>query len=300
MSQHDQDVEGGNGATVRANINAAIAALFSLSSGSGAPSTTVAYMLHVDEEDGIVYQRDSSNSSWKKLWKITAEGIVPYIKESLQDFSETAFPNSDTVPSVAAGSRFYTANVGPGINTINDFDGFVSGQDVWVRVADIYTAFAHNAGQMELIAGHSVAAQDGDIWHFRDFSGVWKQMADGLGMGRPDVVLLNERNLIGDWGSAGSTGLQTVDVSDDGVPKGARAVLIEPVLYSSTIALTLSLRKNGEAAITTQVLVPQSSQQNFVQQQIWVPLDSQGKFQMQFSAAFGVTANEAYVLGYQV
>lgn len=62
--QHDQNIANADGATVRADINNALAALFSLSSGSSAPSTTIAYQLWADTTNALLKQRNAANTGW--------------------------------------------------------------------------------------------------------------------------------------------------------------------------------------------------------------------------------------------
>lgn len=64
MAQHDQNVGNGSGAVVRGDVNDALAALFSLSSGATAPSTTVAYQWWVDTANGLLKQRNAANTAW--------------------------------------------------------------------------------------------------------------------------------------------------------------------------------------------------------------------------------------------
>lgn len=63
-AQHDQVIGNADGATVRADINNALAALFSLSSGNSAPSTTVAYQLWADTTNGVLKSRNAANTGW--------------------------------------------------------------------------------------------------------------------------------------------------------------------------------------------------------------------------------------------
>lgn len=64
MSQHDQNIANDTGAAVRGDINNALAALFGLSSGASAPSTTIAYMLWADTTSGLLKQRNAANTGW--------------------------------------------------------------------------------------------------------------------------------------------------------------------------------------------------------------------------------------------
>lgn len=67
MSQHDMDIANASGSAVRADINLALLALASQSSGATAPATTFAYMLWADTTAGILKQRNAANSGWINL-----------------------------------------------------------------------------------------------------------------------------------------------------------------------------------------------------------------------------------------
>jgi hypothetical protein len=64
MAQHDYVIDNADGATVRADINSALAAAVSLNSGSSAPSTTFAYQLWADTGNDLLKMRDGTNTSW--------------------------------------------------------------------------------------------------------------------------------------------------------------------------------------------------------------------------------------------
>jgi hypothetical protein len=64
MTQHDMVIANADGATVRADINAALLALAGVSSGTSAPSTTYAYMFWADTTNGLLKQRNAANSGW--------------------------------------------------------------------------------------------------------------------------------------------------------------------------------------------------------------------------------------------
>ena len=77
MSQHDYVIDNASGATVRADINSALAAIQSLNSGSSAPSSTVAGMLWLDTTGGVPYAlkiRDAGNNHWLTLGNVTDPG----------------------------------------------------------------------------------------------------------------------------------------------------------------------------------------------------------------------------------
>ncbi|WLG49099.1 hypothetical protein [Pseudomonas sp. FP1742] len=70
MSQHDMTVANGPGLTVRGDINNALQALASLSSGSVAPSPTFPCQLWADTGTNRLFRRNSANSAWVDMGPI--------------------------------------------------------------------------------------------------------------------------------------------------------------------------------------------------------------------------------------
>ena len=64
MSQHDFDIANQAAASARADINNALQALASLSSGNAAPTTTYANMLWYETDSNILKMRNEANSAW--------------------------------------------------------------------------------------------------------------------------------------------------------------------------------------------------------------------------------------------
>mgnify|MGYP006274658641 CR=1 FL=1 len=64
MAQHDQDIANQSAAAFRADLNNALAALFSNSSGASAPTVTVAYQWWVDTTNGQLKVRNAANNAW--------------------------------------------------------------------------------------------------------------------------------------------------------------------------------------------------------------------------------------------
>ena len=64
MSQHDFDIANQAAASARADINNALQALASLSSGNAAPTTTYANMLWYETDTNILKMRNEANSAW--------------------------------------------------------------------------------------------------------------------------------------------------------------------------------------------------------------------------------------------
>lgn len=72
MSQHDYSIENSDGASFRANLNAVLAAILSLNSGSGAPTTTAPHMLWADTSTGYLKQRNAADTAWVTLFALGA------------------------------------------------------------------------------------------------------------------------------------------------------------------------------------------------------------------------------------
>lgn len=72
MSQHDYDIANGSGATVRADLNLALAAIATNNSGATAPSTTFANQWWFDETTNLMKQRDEANTAWITVAEKTA------------------------------------------------------------------------------------------------------------------------------------------------------------------------------------------------------------------------------------
>lgn len=67
MAQHDQVIDNGPGLTVRTDINAAFAAIFSSSSGTVEPTVKVAGQLWFNTTSGKLSVRNSANTAWVDL-----------------------------------------------------------------------------------------------------------------------------------------------------------------------------------------------------------------------------------------
>ena len=90
MSQHDFNIANQTAAPARADINSALTALASLSSGPTAPSTTFANMLWYDTSTGTLKLRNEADSGWIVL------GVA--------DQAASSFFPSNAVPSGAVNS----------------------------------------------------------------------------------------------------------------------------------------------------------------------------------------------------
>lgn len=64
MSQHDFDIANQTAPNTRVDINNALKALASVSSGASAPTTTYANMIYYNTGNNILYKRNEADSAW--------------------------------------------------------------------------------------------------------------------------------------------------------------------------------------------------------------------------------------------
>lgn len=73
MAQHDYIIDNQPGASFRADLNAALAAIVSNNSGATAPATPYPFQWWADTTAGVLKQRDASNSEWRDVYPLGRE-----------------------------------------------------------------------------------------------------------------------------------------------------------------------------------------------------------------------------------
>jgi len=100
MAQADQTVQNATFPTVRADINNNLAALFSDSSGNGAPTVTVAFQDWIDTSgaDAVWKKRNAANNAWLTVATFLGSGlsIGGFPPGTLMLFVQTAAPTGWT------------------------------------------------------------------------------------------------------------------------------------------------------------------------------------------------------------
>jgi hypothetical protein len=144
MAQADQSIQNATFPTVRADINNNLAALFSDSSGTGAPTVTVAFQDWIDTSgtDAVWKKRNAANNAWITLGTfdgndIAFEGTLPdqsgnsgeFLTTDGTDASWAAIPtevkawvNFDGTGTVAIRASFNVSSItdnGTGDYTLN-------------------------------------------------------------------------------------------------------------------------------------------------------------------------------------
>ena len=70
MSQHDFEIANANAAPARADMNNALQALASSSSGTSEPGTTYAGQFWIDDNNDLLKLRNKANSAWVTVGEI--------------------------------------------------------------------------------------------------------------------------------------------------------------------------------------------------------------------------------------
>lgn len=92
MSQHDMDIANAAGAAIRADLNLALAALVSNSSGATEPATKFAYQFWADTTTGLLKIRNAANSAWVTIGTLATVnlGLAAVAGSASQTFSMAA------------------------------------------------------------------------------------------------------------------------------------------------------------------------------------------------------------------
>ena len=149
MAQSDQIIANDTGANVMADINNNLAALYSLSSGSSAPSTTTAHQLWLDTSTtpDTLKIRNASDNGWISLG--TAESNL-----GLAALSGATFTGNILVPAGTVGA--------PGLGFAGDTDtGFYksAANEIGIATGGTFRARFHSGG---------LILQDGNSLRFKD------------------------------------------------------------------------------------------------------------------------------------
>jgi len=117
MSQHDYVLENQSGASFRADINNALAAIATNNSGATFPTTTFGGMWHVNS-DGVVYQRSADNTTWLRRF----DSIEQSVLATSIKLGNSVTPSQNfviSVPSVPDGTLTITRGDGTSVASID-------------------------------------------------------------------------------------------------------------------------------------------------------------------------------------
>ena len=104
-------------ANARADINNALGALVSLSSGTSAPSTTFANMLWYETDTNTLYIRNEANSGWVTIGIINGSAFEAKVAIASQSEAQTGTENTKTMTALRvknAIDQISTSSIGVG------------------------------------------------------------------------------------------------------------------------------------------------------------------------------------------
>ena len=78
MAQHDFNLANASGAAFRSDLNNALSAIATTSSGASAPGTTFAYQFWLDTTANILKIRDGANTAWVNVASLVGTTWIPY------------------------------------------------------------------------------------------------------------------------------------------------------------------------------------------------------------------------------
>ena len=147
MAQHDQVIDNGPGLTVRTDINAALAAIFSCSSGPVQPAVMVPGQLWYDTSTNppTTRQRNGANTAWGTLSGLSADGLTLYLKEGATTRGSVAAGGGADLGTLAlrvfngAGAQvgltwFNTFEIGTGYSSFGFYND--AEQALWFRASN--------------------------------------------------------------------------------------------------------------------------------------------------------------------
>jgi hypothetical protein len=174
MAQHDMTVDNGAGLAVRTDINNALKALVSQSSGATAPSPSFPCQLWADTGTGRLKRRDSANTLWLDVGILDALGEVQTVASATLTDIGTA-----TSPVIAIS----------GTTTITGLGSVAAGVTRKVRFLGALT-LTHNATSLILPGGFNILTAANDTAEFQSLgSGNWLCLRYNLSSVKPGPVI---------------------------------------------------------------------------------------------------------------
>ena len=112
MSQHDFVLDNQSGAAFRGDLNAALLALVSQSSGAAAPSVTYPLMMWADTTNNLLMQRNAANTAWINIGALGVANMGLLSATTPQDTQLFSKADSTSVVFVKTGSGTVSIKAG--------------------------------------------------------------------------------------------------------------------------------------------------------------------------------------------
>jgi len=237
MPQHDLIIDNGSGAAVRADLNAALAALGSNNKGPNAPSAPLAGMMWVDDDtpSATVWTlKQYDGAEWIELGRldITANVFTP--SEGVIAWADVASAATVDLGAQASRSLRITGTTG-----ITSFGTAASGVRRQLRFAAALT-LTHNATSLILPGGADITTAAGDT-------------ADAYSLGSGNWVVVDWQPAAG-YVSAGliTAGAMTIETASLLGRFAAGTGAIQRIgLGNTAAAVSLGINQSAEQATTS-------------------------------------------------
>lgn len=171
MSQNDFSLANAAGATIRTDMNSAFQAAVSKSSGTGAPSTTYAFMDWADTTAGLLKMRDAANGTWRTVGSLGTGGFIPWSNGTgaISGFTITALGTA----TAATADYFAFSPAGTGTEKRAPFSALLTGSRILLSTltASASATLAFTAFDSALYSGYEFefnaiapATDDAKFW----------------------------------------------------------------------------------------------------------------------------------------
>ena len=156
MATHDYSIANADGATVRADINNALAAIVSNNSSASEPATTYAYMWWADTANGLLKIRNAADSAWIEAGDLTSAALGHADLDTAQTFTKG---QRGEITALSDG-----ATITPDFNDSNNFSVTLGGNRTLANPSNL------TAGQ----SGSIFVTQDGTGSRTLAYGSYWK------------------------------------------------------------------------------------------------------------------------------
>jgi len=167
LSQHDLSIANQGFPAFRSDLNDALQALGTQSSGATAPSTTFANMIWYDTANNIVKMRNEDNDAWISLWTLdqTTDAVTAVGALTLSTVAKLATAQSFTAAQRGSVTALTDgATVTPDFAVANNFSLTIGGNRTLANPSNL------TAGQSGVI----VITQDGTGSRTLAYGSYWK------------------------------------------------------------------------------------------------------------------------------
>jgi len=128
MSQHDLDIANADGATVRADVNAAFDAIATRHSGATAPTTTFANMPWYDTATSLMKRRNAANTAWVTVFDdLDSEVLIGAVGVFIGDTANSKMTVGLTINQGSADNdilTFKSSDVAHGLTSLTETDTY--------------------------------------------------------------------------------------------------------------------------------------------------------------------------------